>query len=500
MHDAAFAHEHRDLYEKATDIEGIERLTLTSVGIDIGSSTTHLLFSRLTLRREGAGHSAQFKVTEREILWASPILLTPYLSATRIDFERIKAFIHDSYHSADFHSHDIDTGAVVITGEALKKENAQPISEFFSRGAGKFICASAGPHHEALLAAYGSGAVNLSKISQSRILNVDMGGGTTKLSLIENGRIISTAAMNIGARLIAHDAAGMVTRIEEAGKIFAAEAGLACAIGTPIGGADIQHIGTRMGETLIEVLRLGENAGRLARGLMITPPLAGFSGIAEVDYILFSGGVSEYIYGNTEDGFGDLGAALGGTLRRFLEGLPREKLLKPAQGIRATVIGASEYTIQVSGATSFFTSTDILPAFGLKAVSIGHEVGTEFSGNLEAAFKKYDFDGFGPGMVLALSITGDLNYTSLREVAAGLAAAAKTAPEAPLLLTIEQDVGRAIGTLLKHEFLLPNALISIDGIVVGDLDYIDIGKPVSLMELFPVTVKSLLFSTQPLTA
>jgi ethanolamine utilization protein EutA len=498
MHDAAFSHEHKDLYEKASDIEGIEQLTLTSVGIDIGSSTTHLLFSRLTLRREGASHSAQFKVTNREILWSSPILLTPYLSKTLIDFERIKHFIHDCYHSADLHSHDVDTGAVVITGEALKKENAEPISRHFAGTSGKFICASAGPHHEALLAAYGSGSVQLSKVSRTRILNVDMGGGTTKLSLIVNGTLTGTAAINIGARLIACDAQNKITRIEDAGRIFAAEAGIRVALGDVLGEAEKEEIGALMGDTLIGVLRNGGKLSPLAKRLMITPVLKDFGGIGDIDYLVFSGGVAEFIYRNEAANFGDLGGYLGGRVRQYLDTLPRGTLLQPTQGIRATVIGASEYTIQVSGATSFFTSAEALPAYGLKAVSISHVTGQSFLSALQAAFEKYDISGFGPGMALALSIEGDLNYDTLREVASGLAEAAKAAPDAPVILAIEQDVARTIGTILKNEFALPNELISIDGISVGDLDYIDIGKPVSMMELFPVTVKSLLFSTAPL--
>ncbi len=498
MHDAAFGHEHRDLYEKATDIEGIEQLTLTSVGIDIGSSTSHLLFSRLTLRREGAGHSAQFKVTEREVLWSSPILLTPYLSKTLIDFDKIKQFIHDCYHSADLNSHDIDTGAVIITGEALKKENAQPISEHFMHSSGKFICASAGPHHEALLAAFGSGTVQMSKAAQSRILNVDMGGGTTKLSLIENGKILSTAAINIGARLIAYDNNNIVTRIEDAGRIFSAEAGHTLAVGDLISDELKQKIGALMGDTLIDLIKNGSTMGTLARRLMITPALEAFTGLADTDYIIFSGGVAEYIYRHTSERFGDLGPYLGGTLRAYLDKLPVGTLMEPTQGIRATVIGASEYTVQVSGATSFFTSTATLPAYGLKAVYIGHEVGTSFLESLKKAFVKYDIPEFGTGMALSISINGDLNYASLKEVSSGLAEAVKHKPEIPLIVTIEQDVARSLGSILKNELALPNELISIDGISVGILDYIDIGKPVSMMELFPVTVKSLLFSSEPL--
>ena len=210
MHDTDEAHDHFDLAALGPDaiiedIEGLERFTLTSVGIDIGSSTSHLVFSRLTLRREGAALSGRFTVTNREVLYRSQIMLTPYLAGTLIAIEKVQQFIEAAYREAGLVPANIDTGAVIITGEALKKANAQPIVEYFAQYAGKFICAAAGHNHEALLAAYGCGAVDLSQSAGKSVLNVDMGGGTTKFALIEGGVVTQTAAINVGARLIAFD-------------------------------------------------------------------------------------------------------------------------------------------------------------------------------------------------------------------------------------------------------------------------------------------------------
>jgi len=147
MHDDADNPEHFHPGPDAIveDIEGVEMFSLTSVGIDIGSSTSHLVFSHLTLRREGAGLSARFRVTDREVLYRSPIMLTPYSSGTLIDTAKVEDFIHESYRVAGYTHDDIDTGAVVITGEALNKENSRPILEYFAKDSGKFICASPDP-------------------------------------------------------------------------------------------------------------------------------------------------------------------------------------------------------------------------------------------------------------------------------------------------------------------------------------------------------------------
>ena len=496
MHEADFDHDHEDLYAHASEMEGVERLTLASVGIDIGSSTTHLLFSRLTLRRAGSRYSTQFSVSEREVLWSSPILLTPYISRTEIDFEQIRQFIEQGYRSAGFAAADIDSGAVVITGEALKKENARPIVEYFARETGKFICASAGPHHEALLAAYGSGAVQLSKATRGRILNVDIGGGTTKLSLIQSGEIIQTAALNIGARLVAFDAAGNVSRLEDAGAVFAEAASMPLTLGAPISIKARKMIGERMADTLCSLLEGGPDMTPLACRLLITAPLK--ARLEDVDYLVFSGGVSEYIYGRSDQAFGDLGPELGAALKTFTKRLPTGMLMEPSQGIRATVIGASEYTVQVSGATSFFTSTEMLPLHGLKVVRVLHEAGTPFANALRAAFDKFDVEEFGPGLMISLSIDGEVDYATLRDIAQAIAATAKADTASPLIVNVEQDVAHALGHILREEMKVPNPLLAIDGIAVGDLDFVDIGKPINMAAVFPVTVKSLLFSSEPL--
>jgi ethanolamine utilization protein EutA len=490
MHDADFDHDHEDLYAQASDLEGLEVLTLNSVGIDIGSSTTHLLFSRLTLRHEGGSHSTQFKIASRELVWSSPVMLTPSISHTQIDFEKVRSFIEGSYRAAGFTTSDIDSGAVLITGEALKKENARPISEYFARESGKFICASAGPHHEALLAAYGSGAVHLSKVSRCTVLNVDIGGGTTKFALIRNGEILRTAAISIGARLIAFDREGKITRLEDAGRLLLQKAGLALDIGSALPQSARQAVSALMADTLSDLLRNGPFA--LARELMITPPIDAV--LDDIDYLIFSGGVSEYIYGNSSEAFGDLGPTLGAALKAFQDTLPPGMVQEPAQGIRATVIGASEYTIQVSGTTSFLTNPELLPLHGLKVVRVRQAEDQPFADALTEALQKFDVEVFGPGLLLSLSLDGEMGYDTLHEVGSGIAAMVKTDPASPLVINVEQDVAHALGRMLREEFGLPNPILAIDGVTVGDLDFVDIGEPIAMAAMFPVTVKSLLFA------
>ena len=499
MHDLDEDHEHLDFADIGPDpvmedIEGLEMFTLKSVGIDIGSSTSHLVFSQLTLRREGASLSGRFQVTERKVLFRSTIMLTPYLSGTLIDVEKVKQFIENAYRAARLQPENIDTGAVIITGEALKKENAQPIVEYFAKYAGKFICAAAGHNHEALLAAYGSGAVDLSKTEHKTVLNVDMGGGTTKFSLIDHGGVTQTAAINIGARLIAFDESNAVTRIENAGRALLAEIGYPVELGKKITKKQQEAFAAVMARVLFEVIE-HDPMSSLATQLMVTPPFASYR-LDQVDHIVFSGGVSEHVYDRDRTVYGDVGPLLGKHVRNYLKKLPKKNLLRePIEGIRATVIGAGEYTVQASGTTSYISSPRVLPAFGLKVVRASLTQKQPVIEALQQSLAKFDRSALTPGLALSLSLDGQLDYRRLREVAEGVAAICNSAEshKSPVYLALDLDVAKSLGGILKEELKLDREVIAIDGIEVGDLDYIDIGEPMGITEVIPVTVKSLMF-------
>ena len=203
MHDLDLDHEHLELSEEARlaiakSIWDQENVELTTVGIDIGSSTSHLLFARVILQRQTQGLSSRFVVIDRRIVWRSPIMLTPFLPNGTIDAGKLGEFIADAYKQAGIQKHEVDSGAVILTGEAIKKTNARAIDEIFAAEAGKFVCATAGHKLECLLAAHGSGAVALSKERNSCVLHVDIGGGTTKLALIDKGEILALQAFAVG--------------------------------------------------------------------------------------------------------------------------------------------------------------------------------------------------------------------------------------------------------------------------------------------------------------
>ena len=483
--------------EEAEDIEGIEKFTLYSVGIDIGSSTTHTIFSRLILRREGAGLSAKFVVTNRDVLYRSPIMLTPYSSGAAIDTESVREFIDKSYEEAGFTPDDVDTGAVVITGEALKKENAQPILEYFSEESGRFICASAGPMHEALLAAYGSGAVAISKNHSNSVLDVDMGGGTTKISLIRGGEIAQMVVVEVGARLIAHDDDMTITRVEQPARTIMKTLGHEIEVGGKLTEEQRDQFVEKMTDILFDVIS-GGDVEPLTESLLLTSGLD-VTSLHEVDHVVYSGGVSEYVYDRTTDSYGDVGPWFGKRVRERSMGSFRPGvLITPAEGIRATVIGAGEYTLQASGSTSYISTHDVLPVRGVqvaRAFINKEQTAEEMEAALTAAVGKYDLDKLPSHMVLAMSIAGQPDYWYIRRLAESVVKSVADEPAgAPVFLVVDVDVAKSLGGIIKEEIGLDRAVIAIDGIEVGDLDYVDVGKPMGASEVIPVTVKSLVFS------
>ena len=248
---AITTHEHHGHGDHGHDHEGAvgPHTHLTSVGIDIGSSTSHLMFSQLLI---GYPSVLQRKpiVLERNVIARSPILLTPFSGDWNIEAEPLRELVDGTFQGAGLTREDIDTGAVIITGEAARRDNAQKIAELFSDETGRFVCATAGPTLETIMAAHGSGAVQQSREQGLILLNIDVGGGTTKISLIDNGKIRATTALNIGARLLAYDGAHAIVRLETGGRRFLSD------LGQPLdlGGKVSDDLRARLAERMAQAL------------------------------------------------------------------------------------------------------------------------------------------------------------------------------------------------------------------------------------------------------
>src|SRR6185503_11759636 len=239
-------HDHDDVggeYDPTTSSLWLQdNITLLSVGIDIGSAGTQVIFSRVHLRRLSEELTSRYCVVGRETVYQSPVALTPYLSEERIDDRTIGHIIDSAYEAAGVHPDGVDTGAVILTGEALRRENSKAIADVLAEVGGEFVCAAAGHHMESMLAAYGSGAAKVSHDRAAALLNVDIGGGTTKLALVEAGTVVHTAAIHLGGRLAVIGAEGRLTRLDPAGKRLAALAGCHWSLGDRVSEDDLRRV------------------------------------------------------------------------------------------------------------------------------------------------------------------------------------------------------------------------------------------------------------------
>lgn len=479
-----------------------ETLRLVTVGIDIGSSTSHLLFARVLFQRQGYQATARFVPVERVVHWRSPIMLTPFLPDGTIDAGQLAAFVRRCYAEAGLAADDVDTGAVILTGEAIKRRNARAINEIFASEAGKFVCASAGHRLESTLAAHGSGATALSRAKGACGLHVDIGGGTTKLALIDHGEILSVAAFAVGGRLIARDDGGRWTRVDESAALACAELGIETAPDRLADPGTRQRIAERLADLVADQLA-GGPADELGHALQLTEPLRR---ACEPEYITFSGGVAEYLFGHEDGDHGDIARDLAAAIARRLAAGDRPPAIDPGQRIRATVIGASQFSAQLSGSTVHLSGASALPVRNLPVVRVAQPLPDVIDpGELAAAFARraaqQDIDPGGP-VALSLAWSGPVSYPRLAAVAQAVAAVTSSAARQAgsdadgnlLILVVDADIAQALGAILTEETGLRRRLVVVDGVELTDFDFIDVGEYLNPPGVLPVLIKSLLFA------
>ena len=470
-----------------------EHIRLRSAGIDIGSSTSHLVFSELVLTRQGRYLSSRYQVVKRDVSFRSRVTLTPYASPSQIDTARVAGFIDDAYREAGIARSDIDSGAVITTGEAAMKDNAAPIIELFSADAGKFVCATAGPHLESLLAAHGSGAAALSREpGHPTVLNVDIGGGTTKFAVCRKGAVQETAAIHVGARLIAWGPDGTLHRVEQRGRALAAASGADAAPGRRLPAAALDAVADRMADLIVRVIAGQIPQQREDDGLWITERLRT---AGPFTHLVFSGGVAEYIYGCETAEFGDLGPRLA---RALLARCRDRVVLDPTERIRATCIGASQYTVQVSGNTIFLSDAGVLPVRNVPVAAVRGLDSPSVDRVADAVrrgLRRLDLTDGRDRFALAVHWHHGPQYSALSALCHGIVEALPETVAAghPLFVVIDADVAGLVGRMLREECGVQGPLICIDQVALREFDYVDIGSLMPEQYVVPVVVKSLVF-------
>ena len=434
---------------------------LLSVGLDVGTTSTQMVVSRLTVEnRAGAFAVPEMDIAGREIVYQSPVHFTPLLGIDRVDGAALRRIVEAEYVNAGICREDVDTGAIIITGETSRRENARAVVEALSDFAGDFVVATAGPDLESVLAAKGAGAVEYSEKTGKTVVHMDIGGGTSNLALIRAGNIVRTGCLNVGGRLI---------KIED-GKISYVSPVLDGFFHGKVGDRADERELTLLAETLAQVLEMAaglrESDGRL--DTLVTKetgglPPAMMRGGKRV--ISFSGGVADCIDTDRDwRAFGDIGVLLGRAIRNSR--LCGGKYMLGEQTIRATVIGAGCHSAQLSGSTVFHQNI----RFPLK--------------NLPVVTRAEDFSKLdGPGV---LAISGEaLDFAGVRDLAKELAVSVKP----PIYLAASGDMAKALGVQIALTLGRDAEILCIDRVRLREGDYLDVGAPVG--PALPVVVKTL---------
>lgn len=471
--------------------------SILSVGIDIGTSTTSMVVSRLAIANTASCFTApRVAITGSEIVYRGEIYSTPQASGNRIDIDAVASLLQDEYKRAGITPADVQTGAVIITGESSRKENASLVTERMSNLAGEFVVASAGPDLESIIAAKGAGAADWSRENACTVANLDVGGGTTNIAVFNCGDLIAKTCWDIGGRLIRVDQTGRITYISPRLAPVLADTGVTLAVGDRADAATIRRVTDRMAAVLAEVLGFAPRT-RVADD---TKSVEGseLDLAKRIDCVSFSGGVSDCVYHPTEDWFkfGDIGPILAASIR---EGLVSRtaRLIESRETIRATVVGAGSYTTTVSGSTIDYSADDLFPMKNLPAFFPSEQAeASAVAGDGEALKREaawYLEESAADNLIFCFRREAHPSYVEVCNMADALVAASGAIPEgAPLLVLLEQDYAKVLGQAIRRR-MSSRSVICIDSIHAIEGDYLDLGRPLMDGLAIPVVVKTLIF-------
>jgi ethanolamine utilization protein EutA len=467
---------------------------ILSVGIDIGTSTTQAVFSSIAMDNT-AGYFQVPRVTivQKDVVYKSRIYETPLISRSLIDGEGVRKIVEGEFEKAGYRASDTQTGAVIITGEAARKENAAVVLDKLSSFAGEFVVSTAGPDLEAIIAGKGSGAWQHSLDENVPVVNLDIGGGTSNIVEFRDGKAVSKGCVDIGGRNIRFDGRGTVTHISEGAAAVIADMGLPIREGEKAEEKDLEKLCRRMAELLWELIG-GRTSPLLEK---VQTPGSSVYRAGAPKTVFFSGGVADCIYSPQDDerAYGDIGVLLGRAIRSCPEyGYYKE--MKPAETIRATVVGAGSYMTSVSGSTIYYSRKELFPQKNLPVLEISDEWKSCLAGDGKALeerirwfMNQMDTDRLMllvPGMI-------HMGYQELKSAAKAVSEAAGILPEdKPLIICLEADYAKALGQTIRL-FMKERDVICIDSLHVEQDDYVDIGSPIMNGIVVPVVIKTLIF-------
>ena len=470
--------------------------TLLTVGIDLGTSTTQLVLSELTVENFASAFTVpRISISDKKVIYRSDIIFTPLLNQSEIDAEPIKAFVAEQYRQAGIHKQDIQMGAVIITGETARKSNANNVLRALSGYAGDFVVATAGPDLESIIAGKGAGAQTYSETKRKPVVNLDIGGGTTNLAVFKDGEVIDTACFDIGGRLIKLDQQQKITYIAPKIQEIINKKGLTLHLGDQATEQNLLPIISELVAVLENSIGLGTQSP-FYQLLVTNHPLRKGE---ELPIVTFSGGVADCLNTTSTNLFkyGDIGLLLGKYLRKSLI-FSEKEVLESAETIRATVVGAGSHTAEISGSTIAYRE-QILPVKNIPILKLAQEdetlTVTELGQRIQEKLNWHRIEET-PQIALAIRGMSNPTFADIQRYGQGIVEGLSSlvAEQIPIIVMVDEDMAKALGHALSAHLPKDYPFICLDSVKVENGDYVDIGLPVAEGAVLPVIVKTLVFN------
>ena len=477
-----------------------DKTAILSVGIDVGTSTTQVVFSKLQMDNAGGYFSVpRVAIVDKEVVYKSEVYMTPLKTDVLIDTDALRDIVAAEFRKAGYRPEDTDSGAVIITGESARKENSDAVLKSLSDFAGDFVVSAAGPDMESLIAGKGSGAWQYSMDHHCRVANLDIGGGTTNVVLFEDGETLARGCLDIGGRLICMNPQGIITKVSPAAAVMAQAAGVSVSVGDRCDELKLTAVTRQMAAALNAYLGVGTKEIDAILRQIKTPGSSDFPVPEKVQAVFFSGGVADLIYHESADtwAYGDIGVLLGRAIRESRLFTDFQKM-EPGETIRATVVGAGTYTTTISGSTITY-SDDIFPLKNIPVIKLDEELQEAcFAGETEPVIRRIQWvlgQNDEEHFILAMPGKRNPGYMEMKRAAASIRQIMDRVqpPGEPILLVIESDIAKAMGQMIRQQPDLKRQVVAIDSIHVEDGEYVDMGKPMMNGMVIPVVVKTLIF-------
>lgn len=474
--------------------------TLLSVGIDVGTSTTQLIFSNIYVENiSSMARVPEFRIVGKDIIYKSNIHRTPLTSATVINEDALTRMIQAEYENANIDPSKVDSGAVIITGETARKENAQSVMSALSGLAGEFVVATAGPDLEGIIAGRGSGVASLSDEENITIANLDIGGGTTNTGVFHVGEPIDTACFDIGGRLIIIDESKTVTYISEKVQELCNYHGIDLKVGQKADLDKLKAICQVMANVLLSSVHLKEEDKSL--DLAVSPKGKKLRNDYKIDKISFTGGVSQYIYNPSKDKdyfiYNDIGPLLGQTIRETFQPY-WDQVIVPTETIMATVVGAGTQTMDISGSTVTYTTMDF-PKKNLPVLAFteSEQDQSNFKDLILDKLKWFEMEDGLQQVAMYFPGKENMAYKEIDDFAGNIVEAWESVykENEDVIIILKEDLGKVLGQCIRAKLNNKNrAVICLDSIKVHNGDYIDIGHPIGNGSVLPVVIKTLVLN------